>query len=238
MDKAAFESVSRRVRMGARALGWHDLVHAYGHCSARLDADHFVVGPSKPPGLTLPWDACQIVPVHGPLPDGILGEVRIHQQIYRRRPEAGGVVRFMSPNMMALAALGRTPKPRHGFGAYFAPTPGLWDDPQLVRDDEKAIGVVDALGTGRAVMMRGNGAVTTAESLEKAVGLAFYLEDACRVELAALASGLADTAPVLSDAEASLRATDAGLIFERLWDYLTFGDPELDVPSPVVADQA
>ncbi|MBB4301884.1 HCOMODA/2-hydroxy-3-carboxy-muconic semialdehyde decarboxylase [Rhodobium orientis] len=219
-------ALSVAVRKAARALGRHGLVHAYGHCSARIDADRFLVTPSKPPGLTEPGEACQVVPVEGPLPDGILGEVRIHQRIYRTRPEVGGVVRFMSPQMMALAALGLTPKPRHGFGAYFAPAPALWDDPQLVRDDDKAAGVVAALGSGRAVMMRGNGAVTAGETLQKAVGLAFYLEDACRVELEALRTGLAETAPLLDADEARLRATDAGMIFERLWDYLTAGDPE------------
>jgi HCOMODA/2-hydroxy-3-carboxy-muconic semialdehyde decarboxylase len=32
-----------------------------------------------------------------PLPAGVLGEVRLHQQIYRRRPEVGGIVRSMPP---------------------------------------------------------------------------------------------------------------------------------------------
>ncbi|MCF8479099.1 MAG: class II aldolase/adducin family protein [Rhodospirillum sp.] len=213
------------VRKAARALGRHGLAHAYGHCSSRIDDNAFLVSPAKPPGLTTEDDTCPRVPIHDPLPDGILGEVRIHQHIYRTRPDIKGVVRFMSPNMMALAALGRVPRPRHGFGAYFAPAPGLWDDPQLVRDDEKARGVVAAMGHNRAVLMRGNGAVVAGDSLEKAVGLAFYLEDACRVELEALKCGLSDSAPILSEAEASRRATDAGLIFERMWDYLTAGDP-------------
>jgi HCOMODA/2-hydroxy-3-carboxy-muconic semialdehyde decarboxylase len=81
------------------------------------------------------------------------------------------------------------------------------------------------MGDNRAVLMRGNGAVVAGESLEKAVGLAFYLEDACRVEMEALRCGLADSAPVLNTEEAARRATDAGLIFERMWDYLTAGDP-------------
>lgn len=214
------------VRMAARATGANDLAHAYGHCSSRLDSKTFLVCPAKPMALIEAGEPCVEVPVDGPLPDGVLGEVRIHQQIYRSRPDINGVVRFMSPNMMALAAMGLSPKPRHGFGSYFAPQPPLWDDPQLVRDDDKARGVVGKMGSASAVLMRGNGAVTAAESLEEAVGLAWYLEDACRVELTARQLGLADTAPVLDMDEAKQRATKAGQIFERMWDYLTHGDPE------------
>lgn len=217
----------RLVRIAARSAARAGLVHAYGHASARVDADHFLVCPAKPMGLIAPGEVCAMVPVHGPLPDGVLGEVRLHQQLYARRPECGGVIRFMGPNVMALAALGRVPQIRHGFGAYFAPGVGLWDDPQLVRDEDKAIGAIDAMGQGAGLLMRGNGGVVAGASLPEALGLAFYLDDMCRIELAALAAGLADTAPVLDAATARARATRAGGIFERMWEHLTAGDPEL-----------
>lgn len=224
------EALARTVRIAARALGRAGLVHAYGHCSARIDADRFLVAPSKPLGLVRPGEPCTVVPVDGPLPDGVLGEVRLHQRIYAQRPGLGGVIRFMSPHAMALAALGRVPAIRHGFGAYFAPRVGLWDDPQLVRDDTKAQGAIAAMGESRGLLMRGNGAVVAGDSLEEALGLAFYLEDACRIELAALASGLAD-APVMGLEAAAERATRAGRLFERMWDYLTEGDPEGASPA-------
>jgi HCOMODA/2-hydroxy-3-carboxy-muconic semialdehyde decarboxylase len=166
------------------------------------------------------------VPVEGDLPEGVLGEVRLHQEIYRRRPDVGGVVRFMGPNLMALAAFGRQPQMRHGFGTYFHPAVGLWNDIQLVRDDEKARGVIDAMGGSAGVLMRGNGGVTAGRTLEEAVVLAWYLEDMCRLELAALSSDLAEAAPTIPIAEAVERATRAGRIFERMWDFLTHGDAE------------
>ena len=217
--------LAQTVRIAARALGRAGLVHAYGHCSARIDVDRFLVCPAIPMGLTPAGAACTEVPVKGALPDGVLGEVRLHQRIYDSRPQAGGVVRFMGPQMMALAALSRVPKMRHGFGAYFAPGVGFWDDVQLIRDDAKAAGAIAAMGQSAGLIMRGNGAVTAGDSLEEAVVLAWYLEDACRVELAALCAGLAD-APTISAQAAVARATKAGRIFERMWDYLTAGDPE------------
>ena len=51
------------VRRAARALGRHGLVHAYGHCSQRLDADHFLVCTAKPLGTIAPGEAGTVVPV-------------------------------------------------------------------------------------------------------------------------------------------------------------------------------
>src|SRR3546814_8479519 len=42
------QAQQRLVRVAARALARHGLVHAYGHCSLRLDERHFLVAPSKP----------------------------------------------------------------------------------------------------------------------------------------------------------------------------------------------
>ncbi len=214
------------VRMAARALGRAGLVHAYGHCSSRIDEDHFLVCPPRPMGLISPGEPCPVVPVSGELPAGVLGEVRIHQKIYAARPLARAVIRFMSPNVMALAALGLRPRMRHGFGTYFAPEVGFWSDIQLVRDDERALGVIEAMGQSAGVLMRGNGAVVSGGSIEEALMLAWYLEDMCRIELAALAAGEAAKAPVIAAEDAAKRATLAGGIVERMWDYLTAGDPE------------
>ena len=219
---SADSDVHRLVRRAARALGRHGLAHAYGHCSARLDAGSFLVCAAKPMGLIRPDDAGLVVPVHGALPDGVLGEVRIHQQIYARRADVGGVVRCMPPMSMALGTLRRTPRALHGFGAYFAPGAPLWDDPQLLRDDAAAALLAERMGSARAILMRGNGLVTAGETLQRAVVFAWYFEDAARIEMAVL--GQAATEFGLE--EAQRRATFQGGIVERMWDYLTQGDPE------------
>lgn len=215
----------RLVRVAGRALARHGLVHAYGHCSVRLDDRSFLVSPARPLGLVGPNERCTRVPLDGQLPDGVLGEVRVHREIYRRRPEVGGVVRSMPPKAMSLGTMGRTPRPRHGLGTYFHPGPPLWDDPQLIRSDAQAVGVAELLGAAPAIVMRGNGVVTAGTSLEEAVVLTWYVEDAARVELECLAAGAGDTGLIGGD-KAQERATWSGRIRERMWDYLIAGDPE------------
>jgi len=218
------------VRVAARAIGRAGLAHAYGHCSTRLDAHEFLVSPSKPLGMVTDTDAPIRVPVQGPLPADVLGEVRIHQQVYRLRPEVGGIARFQSPKVVSLSALGRTPHARHGFGSYFAPQPPFWADPRLIRDDERAARVVASLGNSRAIVLRGNGAVTVGRSLPEACVLAWYLEDSARVELDVLASR--EPGAVLSHEESADRATMQGRIFERMWDWLTKDEPGTPIPYP------
>jgi HCOMODA/2-hydroxy-3-carboxy-muconic semialdehyde decarboxylase len=215
---------ARRIRVAARALARAGLVHAYGHCSMRLDSSQFLVSPAKPLGLVDESDLPVHVATTGTLPPGALPEVIAHQHIYRRRPDVGAIARFQSPQVMALSALGRTPRALHGFGAYFAPKPPLHLDPRLVRDEASAASLSERLGESRAVVMRGNGAITVGASLEEAVALAWYLEDAARVELAVLNTGLEPLE--CTAAEVRDRAVNAGRLFERMWDWMTANDPE------------
>lgn len=221
------ESLERQLRVAARSLGRHGLAHAYGHCSVRLDESHFLVCAARPMALIAPGEPGTVVPINAPLPEGVLGEVRLHQQIYRRRPHVQAVTRTMPPALMALGTARRTPKVRHGMGAYFGAGAALWNDPQLVRDDALAAAVIDAMGDSNAIVMRGNGVVVATDSLPKVVVLTWYLEDAARLELAVLGAGLEQASAVLNADERERRATTAGGIFERMWEYLCAGDPEL-----------
>ena len=213
----------QRLRVACRAVGRAGLAHAYGHCSARLDALDFLVGPAKPLGLVADEDQCVRVRADALLPEGVLPEVRIHQQIYRNRPDVGGIVRFQSPKLMSLSTLGRTPAARHGLGSYFAPEPPLWPDPRLARDYEAASAIAAALGDARAIVLRGNGAVTVGRTIEEATVLAWFLEDAARVELDVLATGVEGW--TYDAAEVKDRAVTSGKLFERMWDWLVAGDP-------------
>lgn len=211
------------VQQAARALGRGGLVHAYGHCSMRLDAERFLVCAPKPMGL-ISDEHGTVVRVDGPLPDGVLGEVRIHQCLYRRRPDVGGICRIMPPAVMALSTQGVVPRPRHGIGAYFEPAPVLWDDPRLLRDDAAADRLAEAFGDGCALVMRGNGAVVAADDLRQAVTLSWFLEDAARVERDVRTMGFAPDSGLLDEEEIAARQVWAGGVVDRMWAWLTRED--------------
>jgi len=213
------------LRQAARALARAGLVHAYGHCSLRLGADEFLVCAAMPMGL-IRDEAGTRVPVRGPLPAGVLGEVRVHQQIYARRPDVAAVCRIMPPKLMALSTQAVSPRARHGVGAYFAPWPPVWDNPRLMRDDDSAAAAACALGRAPALVLRGNGAVVVADAIEKAVTLSWFLEDAARVETEVRACGFDCEAGTLSADEVEARTTFEGGVVERMWRFLTHDDEE------------
>ena len=221
----ATPEAERLLRIAARAVGRAGLAHAYGHCSLRLDDRHYLVSPSKPLLLTGPGEKCHVLCINDPIPDHVLGEVRIHRELYRRRPDVNGIVRSMPPNVMVLAAHGIMPRPRHGFGTYFFPHPLMWDDPLLLRTDDAAAKLAEQLGDRNAILMRGNGAVVAGDTIEQAVVLTWYLEDMARVELAGRAAGL-DSAPTLDEASCTARAIWQGAIAERMFQYLSCEDIE------------
>jgi HCOMODA/2-hydroxy-3-carboxy-muconic semialdehyde decarboxylase len=224
-------NLAQRIRVACRAVARAGLSHAYGHCSARLDSSDFLVSPAKPLLLVSDLDALVRVSADAPLPEGALPEVRVHREIYRNRADVCGIVRFQSPNLMSLSTLGRTPEARHGLGSYFAPRPPLWPNPRLARDDDTAGAIAAVLGDARAVVLRGNGALTVGRSIEEATVLAWYLEDAARVELDVLGSG--SPGWVLDPIEAADRAVTTGRLFDRMWDWLVADDPSATSMPPL-----
>ena len=101
----------------------------------------------------------------------------------------------------------------------------MWKDPALIRNDPAAIGVAQAMGDAAAIVISVNGAVAGGANAAQALALGVFLEDAARVELAAMGAGRGDE-PGLSMDEARSRATWNGQVAERLWQYWTQGDPE------------
>lgn len=207
------------VQRSAQALGRAGLVHAYGHCSLRLDDESFLVCAAMPMGLIQDQPGA-VVPIRGALPAGVLGEVRAHQAIYGRRADVMAICRIMSPMVMALSTQSLVPRARHGLGAYFSPGAALWDDPRLLRDDVSATALAARLGDHCAIVMRGNGAIVVADSLEKAVVLSWFLEDSARIEREVRAMGFAPESGCLDPDEIIARQVFAGGVVDRMWAWL------------------
>ena len=225
------KDLALHVRLAARGAARHGLVTAYGHVSARLDDRHFLVSAPQPLGTIKVGDAGIVVSLDQPnLPEGVLQEVRIHREIYRKRPDVSGICRVLPPSVMALSALGKTPRALTGVGTYFAPCPPLWRDPQLIRDDQRAVEIAQMIEDKSAIVMRGNGAVTVGASIEEALTMAVYLEDASKFELSLLAaSASGETALEFTAEESNKRATKSGGLVERMWHYLCAEDPEWEL---------
>ena len=118
----------------------------------------------------------------------------------------------------ARSTQGSVPAALKWIGAYCHPGPAYWEDPRLLRDDESAASLGEALGSHNAIVMRGNGAIVVADALEKAVVLSWFLEDAARIERDVRQIG---GARQLDADEIVARQVFAGGVVERMWRWLT-----------------
>jgi HCOMODA/2-hydroxy-3-carboxy-muconic semialdehyde decarboxylase len=190
----------------ARALARHGLVDAFGHVSARVGATFAMT----PPAALATVERLIDVPVDADeLPDGAPKEAWIHAEIYRRRPDVGGICRAQPAAVNAVVNISA----RHGQGAFVGATVPVHEDARLVRTRELGADVAATLGDGDAVVLRGNGAVTVAATPGIAMALMYVLEASAKINLAGRATPL-------SEAEyASWRAAAPELL-ERLWAHL------------------
>ena len=151
------------------------------------------------------------------LPAGAPKEAWIHWAIYRRRPEVGSICRGQPASPLAVAAVADELPAVLGQGAIaFAPVP-VYPDSRLVRDRERALELAAALGDAPSLIMRGNGALTTASTPGRAMARLYLLERSAETWLRAAAVG--EPRP-LSEVEASAWQGAGEELLQRLWDYL------------------
>jgi HCOMODA/2-hydroxy-3-carboxy-muconic semialdehyde decarboxylase len=190
----------------ARALARHGLVDAFGHVSARV-GDTFTITPPEPLGTV--DRLIDVALAADELPGGAPKEAWIHAEIYRLRPDVGGICRAQPAAVNAAVTI----RALHGQGAWVGATVPVHEDATLVRTRELGARVAATLGDGDALVLRGNGAVTVAATPGIAMALMYVLEASARINLSGSAT------PLSAGEIASWRAAGPELL-DRLWEHL------------------
>ena len=117
-------------------------------------------------------------------------EWHIHAEIYRRRPDVGGIVHSHPPYILTLSAAGHKLKPLSSTGT-FIPEEGapIFDSPVLINTPARGVGVAEAMGTAPVVVMRQHGTVTVGGYAEEAVTRMICAEDNAKIQYQALQIG-------------------------------------------------
>jgi len=117
-------------------------------------------------------------------------EVFIHSEIYQQRPDVMSVIHTHPTHAVALSATGRELLPISQPGVAFSDgVPYFTETIDLIRTPESGAGVARALGSHKAVFLRNHGVAVVGASLEESTVLALMLEEACRIQLLAMAAG-------------------------------------------------
>ncbi len=180
---------------GSRILAMHEVLDAYGHLSARSDAnpEHFLISRSLAPALVTAADIMELGPDSEPLP----GETRkgfleryIHGEIYRTRPDVRAVVHSHSPSVIPFGVTKARLRPVYHMAGFLwsgAPVFDIRnvkaDNDLLISDNSLGRALAATLGGCTCVLMRGHGSTVVGESIPEAVFRAVYTEMNARVQI-------------------------------------------------------
>jgi HCOMODA/2-hydroxy-3-carboxy-muconic semialdehyde decarboxylase len=195
----------------ARLLGRAGLVEGFGHVSARSD-DGFLITSTRPLGGARAEEVIAVRGDDAPA-EGAPLETPLHAAIYDARADVSAICRTHSRFAVAWGARREVPPLVHGLGA-LAGSVTVSDDVQLVADPDRADRVAAELGERDCLLLRGNGALATARTLESAAVRAWFLEERCRVA-ADSGGGLALTEAELAERSSWFPAEEA-----RAWRWL------------------
>jgi L-fuculose-phosphate aldolase len=117
-------------------------------------------------------------------------EVYIHTEIMRDRPEILSVVHTHAPYSVIFSSLGKPILPvGHSGAIFFEELPVFSDTTDLIVTPELGKDVARCLGDHKALLLRNHGIVTAGRTLEEAVYLAIFLENACWMQVMAEQAG-------------------------------------------------
>lgn len=178
-----------------------------GNISARDPESGLVcVTPSTVPYDRLGPDGICIVDVNGNLVEGTYkpsSETPMHTAIYRARPDVNGVVHTHSIYATTFAVLNRELPALLVTMIAMAPVSVV--PFQMPGSEELADAVAAAMTKGKsAVLLQNHGAITAAQSVEAALGMAVYLEEGAQIGLLSLMAGGLN--PIPESAIAAMRA--------------------------------
>lgn len=208
--------VVAEVVTAARTLAALGLVTAFGHMSARR-GDHMLITPATDLGLATEDTLLEIPLWTDMLPPDAPGEAWMHLAVYQAWPDVAAVARAQPEAMFAAGAVTSRSPLLHGQGALLGEVIPVHDDARLMCSAGVAGPAARALGAADALVLRGNGAITTGRTPGHAAARMWLLATTCRVYLATRQAGTGTA--LTADEIAAWRAVAPPLLY-RLWAHL------------------
>jgi L-fuculose-phosphate aldolase len=166
-----------------------------GHVSIRLpdDPTHFIMKPHSYGLDEITLENIVLCNLEGEKVGGggrKHSEVYIHSEIYKARPDVNSVIHTHPTYAVALSATGKALESISQPAVAFSDgLPYFSEAIDLIRSQDLGKAVATALGSCKAVLMRNHGAAIVGSNVEESTILAIMLDNACQIQLAAMAAG-------------------------------------------------
>lgn len=227
---AVIEHALRELVIANRILARENVIDDYGHVSVRhpLDPGRFFISRSRSPEIVDLQDIMEFTLDGEPIDQRgrvMYSERILHGAVYMARADVNAVTHHHARPVLPFTTT-RTPlRPIFHMGSVIGVDVPVWDsqpefgDTNMLIDNlPKAQSLARALGRGRAVLLRGHGAVCAGDSLRAAVFISIYMKENAELVLQTLPLGEAVylTPGEIEQAAAMLLSPR---ILQRSWDY-------------------
>lgn len=175
------ETLESKVAIAVRLLTAEGLMDFNGHLSVRAAENHghILINPRHVSRTLLQASDIVRVDLRGKPVEGKLeppSETPIHTAIYRQRPDVVSVA-HIHPMIATAFSIAEVPiVPVFTLGCLFDSVP-VYDKPDLIRSDELGDELSESLGSARAALMYGHGAVVVGESVEATFTACIWFEE-------------------------------------------------------------
>lgn len=166
-----------------RIIHQQGLCDAYGHISARLDGRQMLFMGRQSPAL-VNEDDLFAVDFETQVPQSA-----VHQAVYKAREDVRAVAHFHSPGVIVLTVVGETVRPMHNYSVIFYEGVPVWDGTGQVETPARAAEIAHTLGSAKAVLLPGHGAVVVGRSIPEVCLLSVFLEESARLQAEAMKLG-------------------------------------------------
>ncbi len=211
MEATGRTTLKEKLAQACRILYMEGLFQSSGHISARVPGtDHILIHPRQTSRAAVEAGDIVAVDLRGNLVEGELeppSETALHTAMYRARPDIMAVAHLHSHYATIISVAGRPLVPVQTAAAIFAPQVPVFDDPSLIQNDDQGDAVGRALGSSRAVLLRGHGSVVVAQGIEAVLAASITFEEN--------AKRLFDAS--LLGTPRAITAEEAGPIAARVW---------------------
>ncbi len=218
------ERLKEKVAFGCRILAKLGLADWLGHVSARVPGDDCMV--IKGLGIdlgdleTTTPDKIITVGLDGKKREGehrLPGETPLHAELYRARPDVGGIVHTHQRITLAFGATGRQILPLQGIMAWMVERElPVFPSSLMVSTVGAAREVARLIGDQQACHLKNHGVVVLGASVEEAVISCIDLEDLARLTMTVLALGKPE---VMSAEEIALKKERMHIHVDACWRY-------------------
>ena len=190
------EAIAQKMNTAWRFFCAHGYVDGFGHISARTeDPNKILITPHSLRPDSQPEDFV-LIDLDGNRfghESRLPGELPIHLEIYKNRPDVGSVSHFHCAHSTAFSMSEHDLMPTYFLASIFHSGVPVHPDARLVQTKERGVALAQTLGSHRAALMRAHGIVVTGPDVVEMTAGVFILEDNAKRTAIAASMGKFET---------------------------------------------